>query len=215
MRADVELIARILRLTHQCLWRETVLRLAITILIASHSIEFSTQSRVQELFGRTSIPWHVSCSDRAQHVPRCGAVDGLTCTTRGPRCVDLHRRAASNVKENKGSAEGSQKGKEGSEEGKERRQKGRYVERTAEVAVFNVRSNNTHAVRSLGSKTILIFAQYKDSEPPLFSEFFSGRGSRVADLVKRSLKLIPAYAEMLGPTANFAFFVHRNLAAIG
>jgi len=65
------------------------------------------------------------------------------------------------------------------------------------------------------SKTIWILRTIKDGKPPLFSEFFSDRGSRVADLVHRSLKLIAAYAEMFGPMANFVFFVHRNLVAVG
>jgi hypothetical protein len=62
----------------------------------------------------------------------------LTRMPKGPRCHDGQWRTTSNVQDNKGTAEASQKGKEGGKEGEEARQQGRYVECSTEVSVCHV-----------------------------------------------------------------------------
>jgi hypothetical protein len=57
---------------------------------------------------------------------------------KGPRCHHGQWRSASNVQENKGTAEASKKGKEGGEEGEQGRQKSRYVECSVEVSICHV-----------------------------------------------------------------------------
>src|SRR5262245_34596342 len=72
-------------------------------------------------------------SDRPETMPFY-----LTRPPKGPGCHNGKWRAASNVQDNEGTSEASKKGKEGGQESNEGRQDGRFVECSAEGAVFLV-----------------------------------------------------------------------------